>query len=175
VFISYYEKVPDGWALVDFCAVCDLISGRDLNKSVYNDAKAGVPYIIGASNFCNGNIIIERWTNKPQVISFKGDILLTCKGTVGELAFNTMGDMHIARQIMAIRNKTSILSDYLMLLLKYSIKNIKQKAKGLIPGISREDITNLQFLIPPLEEQERILKQTKTITNFLETIEASLN
>ena len=172
---SYYEKLPDGWVLVNFSTICELLSGRDLKKSEYSDAETGTPYIIGASNFYDGNIVIERWTNSPQVISFKRDILMTCKGTVGDLAFNTFGNVHIARQIMAVRNKTAILPDYLMLLMKYSINNIKQKARGLIPGISREDITNLQFPIPPLQEQERILKQTNNITNVLDTIEASLN
>ena len=172
---SYYEKLPDGWVLANFCTICELLSGRDLKKSEYSNAKVGIPYIIGASNFDNGNIIIERWTNNPQVISFKNDILLTCKGTVGELAFNTCGDVHIARQVMAIRNKTTILQEYLMLLMKYSVNNVKQKAKGLIPGISREDITSLQFRVPPLLEQERILKRTNNIINILENVEASLN
>ena len=160
---------------MSFCTICELLSGRDLKKSEYSDAETGIPYIIGASNFYDGNIVIERWTNSPQVISFKRDILLTCKGTVGELAFNTVGNVHIARQVMAIRNKTAILQEYLMLLMKYSINNIKQKARGIIPGISREDITNLQFPIPPLQEQKRILKQTNNITNALDAIEASLN
>lgn len=175
MLFSYYEKLPEGWVLVNFCTICELLSGRDLQKSEYSDGETGIPYIIGASNFDNGNIIIERWTNNPQIISIKNDILLTCKGTVGELAFNTCGDVHIARQVMAIRNKTTILPEYLMLLMKYSINNVKQKAKGLIPGISREDITNLYFLIPPLKEQERILKRVHNATRFLTIIEASLN
>lgn len=171
---SYYEKLPEGWVLVNFRTICELLSGRDLQKSEYSDTEVGIPYIIGASNFDNGNIIIERWTNNPQVISFKNDILLTCKGTVGELAFNTCGDVHIARQVMAIRNKTTILPEYLMLLMKYSINNVKQKAKGLIPGISREDITNLYFLIPPLKEQCRIVEAIEKYFAYLDNIAQSL-
>jgi type I restriction enzyme S subunit len=152
-----------------------LISGRDLNKNEFNDRRRGLPYIIGASNFNKGNVLIERWTETPEVISCYGDILLTCKGTVGELAFNTLGDVHIARQVMAIRNKSSIDTHYLMILLEYHITRIKEKAKGLIPGISREDITNLQFVIPPLNEQKRIVSKINFIDNLILEIEASLN
>jgi type I restriction enzyme S subunit len=53
-------------------------------------------------------VIINRWTCNPQVVTHIGDLLITCKGTVGETAINTIGDSHIARQIMAIRNTFSL-------------------------------------------------------------------
>lgn len=51
------------------------------------------------------DIIINCGTGKPVTISCLGDLLITCKGTIGELPFNHVGDVHIARQIMAIRKK----------------------------------------------------------------------
>ena len=58
---------------------------------------------------------LVRWTTSPQVITEIGDLLLTCKGTIGEMAFNDFGSAHIARQIMAIRNKFTLNSEYLAL------------------------------------------------------------
>ena len=116
---SYYEKVgstikniddsipfeiPKNWCFIRLKELWELISGRDLSPSEYNDNQDGIPYITGASNFRNGKIELVRWTPSPQVITQKGDLLLTCKGTIGEMAFNSFGEAHIARQIMAIRN-----------------------------------------------------------------------
>ena len=124
---SYYEKIgnkvncideeipfelPEGWAFIRLKIAWELISGRDLSPSEYNDKNDGIPYITGASNFRNGHISLVRWTTVPQVITRRGDLLLTCKGTIGEIAHNNFGEAHIARQIMAIRNIYSLNVDF---------------------------------------------------------------
>ena len=187
---SYYEKVgnkvncideeipfelPEGWAFIRLKTAWELISGRDLSPSEYNDKNDGIPYITGASNFKNGHISLVRWTPVPQVITRRGDLLMTCKGTIGEIAYNNFGEAHIARQIMAIRNNYSLNVDFLALCIEYSMTKIKQAAKGLIPGISREDILNLVIPIPPTKEQEIICNKLKVTFSAIEHIEKSLN
>lgn len=187
---SYYEKVgnmvenidgeipfelPDGWEFVRLKELWELISGRDLSSSEYNAEGVGIPYITGASNFTNGKVELVRWTTSPQVITKTGDLLLTCKGTIGEMAFNNFGDAHIARQIMAIRNIFGLNSEYLALCMAFHISSIKNVAKGLIPGISREDILSLILPVPPRAYQARVVKQMDMLTDFLISIEKSLN
>nr|WP_243235702.1 restriction endonuclease subunit S [Zhenpiania hominis] len=187
---SYYEKVgntvvnidgeipfelPDGWVFVRLKEMWELISGRDLASSEYNAEGVGIPYITGASNFTNGKVELVRWTTSPQVITKTGDLLLTCKGTIGEMAFNNFGDAHIARQIMAIRNTFELNPEYLALCMAFHISAIKNVAKGLIPGISREDILNLILPVPPRAYQARVVKQMAMLTSFLISIEKSLN
>ena len=187
---SYYEKIgnkvncideeipfelSEGWAFIRLKTAWELISGRDLSPSEYNDKNDGIPYITGASNFRNGHISLVRWTTVPQVITRRGDLLLTCKGTIGEIAHNNFGEAHIARQIMAIRNIYSLNVDFLALCIEYSMTKIKQAANGLIPGISREDILNLVIPIPPTKEQENICNKLKATFSAIEHIEKSLN
>lgn len=152
-----------------------MISGRDLSPDDYNDKKQGIPYITGASNFNNGGIEIVRWTQHPQVITKTGDLLITCKGTVGEMAFNTFGDAHIARQIMAIRNTYSLNIEYLSLCIDFYIDSLKKAAKGLIPGISREDI--LDLLIPLYSEQYQVtvVNKVNELFSTIDYIEKSLS
>lgn len=186
IHFSYYEKVgnklncideeisfklPEGWAFIRLKTAWELISGRDLSPSDYNDKNDGIPYITGASNFKNGHVSLVRWTPVPQVITQKGDLLLTCKGTIGEIAYNNFGKAHIARQIMAIRNNYSLNVDFLALCIEYSMTKIKQAAKGLIPGISREDILNLLIPIPPTKEQEIICDKLKVTFSAIKHIE----
>jgi len=168
-------ELPEGWAFIRLNTAWELISGRDLSPSEYNNKNDGIPYITGASNFKNGHISLVRWTPVPQVITRRGDLLLTCKGTIGEIAHNNFGEAHIARQIMAIRNIYSLNVDFLALCIEYSMTKIKQAAKGLIPGISREDILNLVIPIPPTKEQENICNKLKVTFLAIEHIEKSLN
>lgn len=187
---SYYEKIgdkieniddeipfelPDGWGVVRLKELWELISGRDLSPSEYNTDGVGIPYITGASNFVGGKVELVRWTTSPQVITEIGDLLLTCKGTIGEMAFNDFGSAHIARQIMAIRNKFTLNSEYLALCMGFYINAIKNAAKGLIPGISREDILNLILPVPALNYQAKVVERVVEVTNILSSLEKSLS
>ena len=188
--ISYYEKIgskvenidneipfelPEGWEFIRLKVIWELISGRDLSPSEYNAEGAGIPYITGASNFIDGTVELVRWTTSPQVITEAGDLLLTCKGTIGEMAFNNFGHAHIARQIMAIRNTFGLNPEYLSLCMGFYINAIKNVAKGLIPGISREDILNLILPMPSLNYQTKVVEQVASLTGILTSIEKSLN
>ena len=155
----HYLDCPSGWAVTQMKSIIELLSGRDLDNSRCNSEGYGVPYLVGASCIDKGRINTYRWTETPEVISKEGDVLLSCKGTVGEVVLNTIGNLHIARQFMAIRSKAPqyILPDYLGIIIKASIETLKKAARGIIPGISREDILGLTVMIPPSEEQQRIL------------------
>ena len=146
-----------------------------MSPSEYNDGNIGIPYITGASNFNKGSVELVRWTPTPQVITHYGDLLITCKGTIGEMAFNNFGTAHIARQIMAIRNIYNLNSEYLSYCICFYINSIKASAKGLIPGIARENILNLTLPIPPTNYQERVVLYVKKMDFLLSSIEKSLN
>ena len=190
MYISYYEKVgtevqciddeipfelPDGWSFMRLKSAWELVSGRDLSPSEYNDESNGIPYITGASNFENGQVSLVRWTPVPQVLTHEGDLLLTCKGTIGEIALNNFGEAHIARQIMAIRNSYNLNVEFLSLCIEWSMEEIKQAAKGLIPGISREDILNLILPVPPVEHQKKIVRCVQTCSEELNAIFQALS
>ena len=177
----YYEKVgknepvllenlpfdiPDSWRFCRLGELIELQSGRDLEPNYYNDQRKGVPYITGASNIQNGHVTINRWTATPISISHKGDLLITCKGTIGTMAYNDIGDIHIARQIMSIKTKDIFLK-YVKIFLETYVSVLKTYAKSFIPGINRDDILNAIIPIPPYDEQMRICNQTKIMLDKL--------
>ena len=179
---KYYEKVggkdtetgeelpfdiPSSWVWCRLGYVIVLQSGQDLTPDRYFSSPTGIPYITGASNFSNGAVLVNRWTNSPTSISHKGDLLITCKGTVGTMAYNTIGDIHIARQIMSIHSDW-ILIDYIELYLKYSLPTLEKAAHSIIPGISRETVLSTLIPIPPLEEQHRIVDRIHDIYKNLQ-------
>ncbi|EGO2815751.1 hypothetical protein FKJ74_002522 [Enterococcus faecalis] len=167
---AYYEKLPVGWVKTSLGNIVYLLSGRDLATADYSDSlTTGIPYITGASNFNNGIIQTSRFTEVPQVISEKDDLLITVKGTVGELAFNPFNEAHIARQIMAAR-PYQLDKEFLMVYLESRIDNMKSQAQSMIPGISRDVLLKMPVDLPPKNEQHRITSQIRKTLQEFDTI-----
>ena len=154
--------IPENWQWIRLDQGVSLLSGRDLEPSQYNELHHGIPYITGASNFVNSNLIINRWTESPITISNKGDLLLTCKGTIGSMAFNDIGQIHIARQVMAITS-FGIDLKYIKYFLQGNLSVLEKNANSMIPGISRSTLLCMQFPLPPLKEQQRIVAQIEKL------------
>ena len=161
-------EVPDGWEWARLESLIDLLSGVDLSPTEYNDRHKGIPYLTGASNFHQGRLLENRWTEHPKRESNKGDLLFTCKGTVGEMAINCLERAHIARQIMAIRPTGDSYLPYLMIYLGSLVSLIKASAKGVIPGIERATLLSALVPVPPLAEQRRIAERVAELMPLVE-------
>ena len=162
--------IPESWEWVRLGEVINLLSGRDLQPNNYSDkVDDGIPYMTGASNFDNDDLIVNRWTNNPITISHYGDLLFTCKGTIGTMCFNKIGDIHVARQIMAI---SSLWVDirYIRYFLSILLDKLQKKAQSIIPGISRDNILLECFPLPPLAEQHRIVDKLDKIFEKIESM-----
>lgn len=150
--------IPENWVWCRLGDCIKLLSGQDLTPDKYNASGKGTIYITGASNIENGRITVNRWTEFPRAISHKGELLITCKGTIGEMCFLNIDKVHIARQIMSIKE---ILVDikYVHIFLLNYVNTLKGNAKSMIPGIERKNVLNALFPLPPLSEQQRIVEK----------------
>ena len=163
-------SIPEKWKWTCLKNVTTLISGRDLEKSQIVESPGGIPYITGASQIQDETIIVNRWTKSPAVFSELGDVLLTCKGTVGKIAINNVGRIHIARQIMAIRSSGKVDTEYLKYFLTFYSKSLASNAKSMIPGIDRKTVLKMPIPIPPLTEQHRIVEKISWLFSQLKII-----
>ncbi len=157
------STISSKFNLVKMADVINLRSGQDLTPERYNDNQEGIPYITGASNFEGGEIIINRWTSSPTSIANKGDLLITCKGTVGKMAYLHVDKAHIARQIMGITAKKNLKLSYLKYILEILVVHLSAQAKGMIPGIKREDILNADIPLPPLDVQKKVVAECEKV------------
>lgn len=159
--------IPSGWEWCRLGTLIYLLSGQDLTPDRYTSEEGGIPYITGASCFIKGKLLLNRWTTSPTSVSHYGDLLITCKGTVGTMAYNQIGDIHIARQIMAISSKYMYLP-YIQYFLEYMVPNLEKQAHSIIPGISRDVLLNLPIPLPPLAEQRRIVAKIEELMPLVE-------
>ena len=160
--------IPENWEWSRMSVLIELLSGVDLTPSEYNDRHNGIPYITGASNFDDGTLIENRWTVSPRRVSHEGDLLFTCKGTVGDMAINSFERAHIARQVMAVCPIDYEMLPYIEIVLSAQVERIKNAAKGLIPGIERKTILDGLVSLPPLAEQQRIVERINEIMPLID-------
>ena len=162
--------IPENWIWVRLNSLILLLSGSDLTPSKYNEVGKGIPYITGASNIEGHQLVINRWTEYPNNIAHKGDLLLTCKGTVGKTTILKETQVHIARQLMAI---TPLIIDieYLKVFIESQVERLKSKAKSMIPGIERDNVLKLLIPLPPLAEQKRIVAKIEELLPLIDRYE----
>ena len=157
--------IPENWKWVRLGDVIHLTSGQDMTPNKYNDISKGIPYLTGASNIQDGEILINRWTEEPKAIALKGDVLLTCKGTVGKTVILEQDEVHIARQIMSIR--TIVVDvEFIQFFLKSYVNILKSMAKSMIPGIERKNVLEAPLPLPPLAEQQRIVEKIEELLPY---------
>ncbi|MCA1200850.1 restriction endonuclease subunit S [Priestia flexa] len=161
-------EVPENWKWVRMGSVITLLSGRDVSAKVCNSDGKGIPYIMGASNIVDNELTIERWIETPTVVGVRGDVLISVKGTVGKIIIQELEEVHLSRQIMALRCNDKVLNKYLYLYIQTYIEKLKEAAKGIIPGISRDDILNAPFPLVPLNEQKRIAEKVERLLGKVE-------
>ena len=114
----------------------------------------------------------EKYHESPEIKTFNGDILFCKTGsTVGKVAMveNLPCEATINPQLVVLKN-VSINSKFL----KYILGTFRVQSKvkrlagiGSVPNISQEKLGNLEILLPPLQEQSRIV-------SILDTFEASI-
>lgn len=160
-------EIPENWQWARLGSLIILLSGTDFKPEQYNDLGAGIPYITGASNLGDQEIKINRWTEFPQVIAKRGDVLLVCKGSgYGRTMICNIDSAHIARQIMSFKRMKSLNMDYLRCFLEANYDVLKSRGQGVIPGIDRSSVLSLLFPLPPFAEQERIVSKTVKLTKL---------
>ncbi|EAO1819772.1 restriction endonuclease subunit S [Salmonella enterica] len=173
--ISDEEKpfeLPIGWEWCRLGECINLISGQHLKPDEYEEECHGemLPYITGPAEFGLISPTYSKYTNEKRAIAAKGDILITCKGAgLGKL---NVADTNIAisRQLMAI-NVIRMNSEYLKIILDSMYGYFQSKGVGIaIPGISREDVMELLIMLPPFEEQKRIMENLYKLNFFIEDI-----
>ncbi len=162
VLDNYRPHIPihPDWQVVRLADISDLISGQHIDKADYNTEGNGVAYLTGPADFGYKHPVVSKWTTSPKVFAKLDDILITVKGSgLGSINLLNTDEVAISRQLMAIRiNKADPEFVYTLLLAKY--EHIQSLGGGAaIPGITRDDVLNLEIPLPPLATQQAIVAE----------------
>lgn len=158
-------ELPKGWEWCRLGSLINLISGQHLKPSEYSETplENGNPYITGPAEFGPIYPSFSKYTTEKRALAESGDVLITCKGAgLGKLnkANQTLA---ISRQLMSMQS-ICINKDFLFAIVDSKYDYFQSKGVGIaIPGISREDVTDLVVALPPITEQSSIISKLKDV------------
>ena len=172
--LHYEGGVPDGWIAVTYNDVADYINGRAFKPEEWESN--GLP-IIRIQNlnepsapFNYSNNLFEK---KYQVQ--KGDLLFAWAASLGVYIWKGQ-DAWLNQHIFKVIPYSFIEKEYLYHALSASINDFYQKSHGSgMVHITRKQFVNMPLLLPPIDEQKRIIKAIKAYYKVLDEIVADLN
>lgn len=110
----------------------------------------------------------EGLNNSSTKLLRKDDIIISARGTVGELAMIPF-PMAFNQSCYGIRAKDGINSTFLYYLIKHSIRKLKSMTHGSVfDTITRDTFANIEVAIPDIETQQRIAKMLADIDDKVE-------
>ncbi|MEN9017709.1 MAG: restriction endonuclease subunit S [Hellea sp.] len=187
--ISDEEKpfeLPKGWEWVKCQELCIKIT--DGEHSTPQRAESG-NYLLSARNVTNEGILLHDVDFVPDAEFTRirkrcdpniGDILISCSGSVGRVALVDSNNTYsMVRSAAMIRpNKDNLLKEYLALMLRspYLQLQMKNRSKqSAQANLFLGAIANLVAVIPPLNEQERIVSKVDDLMTLCEQLKTNIN
>jgi len=120
-----------------------------------NGEGKGVPYISGPEQWDGSVVHLNKWTTDPKRMAPDGSIFITVKGAgVGTIFPGVAGA--IGRDVYAFKPREEVDRHLVRYALLHSVNEIKRRAVGDIPGISKNDILDHVIGLPSLKQQRKI-------------------
>jgi type I restriction enzyme M protein len=120
-----------------------------------NDFKGNRKYVSNTEKSIT-NLGLEKSSTK---LLAKGDLIISARGTVGELAILSI-PMAFNQSCYGLRTKENLLNEYLYYCLKYEIMQIKENSYGAIfETITTKTFDSIKIPLPSLQEQSDIVNE----------------
>lgn len=160
-FQSKFRKVKLG-------DIAEFINGYAFKKQEWRDK--GIP-IIRIQNLTNLNEKYNKTENlniPNKYLIEPGDMLISWSGSLGFYLWNG-SKAYLNQHIFKVNLQKNILKKYLYYLKDYIINQAqKQLHGGTMKHITKEDFCNIEIPLPPLEIQEKIVRELEDYQNIID-------
>lgn len=182
--ISDYESdidIPDSWCLCKLAEVSSKITDGEHKTPKRVPSFCGY-YLLSARNIRDGYITLHDvdYVDYDEFAKIsqrcnprKGDILISCSGSVGRCAVVTDDNNYVMVRSAAMVSPVAIDQRYLMHTLQseYVQEQIRNRTKQTAQAnLFQEAIRNLVIPLPPLAEQKRIVAKLEEILPLCERL-----
>lgn len=159
-------EVPENWEWVKLGTVSKINMGQSPKSTFVDNNPNNIPLIGGPKDM--GEIFpnISRYTNKPTKLSDVGDLIITIRATLGKTNFSDR-KYCLGRGVASLtphKAEINYLKNYFTTIEGY----LYEISTGTtFSQISKQDLVDLQFPLPPLPEQKRIVKKLSSMLGRL--------
>lgn len=169
------NNIPDGWLLKKLNQISTFESGGTPSKGVdefwvNGDIKWLSAKYIDQDKIIGCDYITKQGLdNSSAKITNFGDIILVTRVSVGKIVF--VEEEFAVNQDLTIIKTDDTNKKFLFYVLKNKTKDIIDKSQGLaIKGITKEELSNIKVLVPPLPEQKKIAEILGTWDRAIEEL-----
>ncbi|MBQ0138189.1 MAG: restriction endonuclease subunit S [Kurthia sp.] len=142
------REIPEGWEVKELNEIAKVIMGQSPKGESYNEEGNGVLLINGAADY-EGNYLKPRiYTSAPTRLCEVNDLVFCIRATIGKLTY-AEDKFCLGRGVAGVRVNSLNYTEYIFYSLNQEIERFKKHASGsIIVGITKEDLTDYNVLIP---------------------------
>lgn len=166
----------DSWKEFKLSEIMDLIGGGTPKTSNPDYWNGDIPWI-SVKDFNGDRRYVEETEKKISELGLKnsstkilskGDIIISARGTVGELAI-IPSDMAFNQSCYGLRAKDFVNPTFLYYLLKESVNVLKHNTHGSVfDTITRDTFNGISINLPPLPTQQKIAQILSSLDDKIE-------
>ena len=160
--------VPNGWQRCVLSDFTRIVMGQSPSSETYNKRQVGLPFFQGKAEFGELYPTIRKYCSRPRKVASKGATLLAIRAPVGPTNL-AQQECCIGRGLAAIHPYKEIDPKLVLYLLRSVEPSLSNKGTGsTFAAISKDFIESLEFNLPPLAEQHRIVAKIEELLSELD-------
>ena len=168
---SELGEIPEDWRVVILGDISNLNMGQSPSSGNYNAKGIGLPLIQGNADISNRKTIIRNYTSQITKKANKGDLLISVRAPVGEVAIAEF-DCCIGRGVCAIRYPNSYLYHWLI---NFESQWEKFSKGSTFDSINSDELRTIQLVLPSNEEQTAIATILSDMDTEIQALEQRLS
>ena len=176
-FVASIDKqnLPKGWRMGTLSDLANITMGQSPDGETYNMEGEGMIFYQGRADFGNRFPTPRVYTTDPTRYAKEGDVLLSVRAPVGDINITPHGCC-IGRGLAALRSKNNCQSFlfYQMLELEH-VFNISDDDGTVFGSINKDDLYNIEIVIPTTQEMSLFEKQASIIDKEIKLKDKEIN
>jgi type I restriction enzyme S subunit len=160
--------LPQKWSWCYLTDFTNIVMGQSPSSDTYNRNGDGIPFFQGKAEFGAVYPTIAKYCNAPNKIALAGATLLSVRAPVGPTNL-VKEKCCIGRGLAAIHPIGGISSMFVLYLLRGIETDLLKEGTGsTFAAINKRFIEDLEFGLPPLPEQHRIVAKIEELFSELD-------
>lgn len=177
--------MKEGWRYKKLGEVCDIFNGNSINsdykKEHFWGVKDGLPFIATKDVLANGKVDYDNGVRIPNFKDFKiapAKSVFICAegGSAGKKFAYIEKDVCFGNKLFCVNPKVKNLEGkfvYHYIQSELFKKQFKSLITGLIGGVSAKKFQSIEILLPPYEEQQRIVSRLDAAFAHIDELKAN--
>ena len=171
------DRLPKGWTKTNVGQLYDIIGGGTPSTKIEKYWKGNIPWISSADIYDlydirpRRSITVEAVKSSATNLVPSESIIVVTRVGLGKIAY-TKTPICFSQDSQALVGNNSIIDPhYALYYLSKAVQIFKYSNRGTtISGVTKKQLSELSFFLPPLNEQKRIVAKIESIFGNIDTL-----